>query len=655
MNRAPVPAAALLVAGLIAAPASAQQMWAPTGVPMCLNGCPGDIPQVVTDGAGGAFVAWRDVRNSDDVFLQHVTGVGVIAPGWSPDGLPIIVDPSVQEFSGLAPDGSGGALVAWEDWRSLTPTGEDPGVQRVLANGSLAPGWPVDGALVRAPGFQDYPRIAPDGKGGAYLIWQDERSGYDVYAQHLTAGGLVASSWPAGGLAISALPGAQGDPSVMPDDSGGAVFEWSDGRPDAPGDYAVRINADGTLAAGWPTGGVMLANQGIRAVARDDAGGFFAVRRTPGPSPDFDGAYYLLRFTFDGVLAAGWPAGGVLVCNPPGIRAGVRIDGDGAGGALLSWYDYRPPYDLTGGEIFAARVLFDGTLAPGWAADGTLLSDPTDAMQTYDPFVVRDGLGGGFVAWQSQGNCCAPSTIQHLTGTGQVAAGWPTYGLRVAPSTDQFDTRIATDGQGGAIVAWDERVTSRLGLYAQRFGPNGPTPTLLSLVSAEARDGRVQLDWFAADAASLSASVERRAWGADWQPLGRVSADGTGHLRVEDASVTPGTRYAYRLHYVEQGVERFSPEAWVEVPALKLALDGLRPNPARGEPAVSFALPSAEPARLELIDVAGRLVASREVGGLGPGYHVARLGDGGRVPAGIYWLRLTQGIRTLTAKGVVAQ
>ena len=52
MNRAHLMLLATLVAhGLAATPCPAQQMWAPSGVPLCLNGCPGDIPRVVTDGA----------------------------------------------------------------------------------------------------------------------------------------------------------------------------------------------------------------------------------------------------------------------------------------------------------------------------------------------------------------------------------------------------------------------------------------------------------------------------------------------------------------------------------------------------------------------------------------------------------------------------
>jgi hypothetical protein len=44
------------------------------------------------------------------------------------------------------------------------------------------------------------------------------------------------------------------------------------------------------------------------------------------------------------------------------------------------------------------------------------------------------------------------------------------------------------------------------------------------------------------------------------------------------------------------------------------------PNPARSqELTVQFVLPTAEPAKLELFDIAGRRLAEREVGQFGPG------------------------------------
>ena len=70
-----------------------------------------------------------------------------------------------------------------------------------------------------------------------------------------------------------------------------------------------------------------------------------------------------------------------------------------------------------------------------------------------------------------------------------------------------------------------------------------------------------------------------------------------------------------------------------------LALKSIGPNPSRdGTVHVEFALPGSGPARLDLIDLAGRLVETREVGSFGPGQHVFALGQD--LSPGIYLVRL---------------
>ena len=82
------------------------------------------------------------------------------------------------------------------------------------------------------------------------------------------------------------------------------------------------------------------------------------------------------------------------------------------------------------------------------------------------------------------------------------------------------------------------------------------------------------------------------------------------------------------------------------------ALEGVRPNPAfGGRMVVHFALTSAEPATLELIDVAGRRVRERAVGVLGAGYHAVDFGQGLR--PGLYFLRLTQGTHQRVARATL--
>src|SRR5207249_5438742 len=179
--------------------------------------------------------------------------------------------------------------------------------------------------------------------------------------------------------------------------------------------------------------------------------------------------------------------------------------------------------------------------------------------------------------------------------------------------------------------------------------------TDLSLASASFESGHVRLRWYGSGMASLVGEVERRTEASDWEPLASVTADGTGWLVYEDRAVTPGTRYGYRLAYRMGSDLRYTDEAWVEVPALQFALRGLTPNPSAGDPVVAFSLASGGPATLEMFDLSGRLVLSREVGSLGAGNQSIRLTGSGRLAAGVYAVRLRQGLKIATVRAVVTR
>jgi uncharacterized repeat protein (TIGR01451 family) len=88
-----------------------------------------------------------------------------------------------------------------------------------------------------------------------------------------------------------------------------------------------------------------------------------------------------------------------------------------------------------------------------------------------------------------------------------------------------------------------------------------------------------------------------------------------------------------------------------DLPTARLALAGAWPNPSRdGKLRVALSLASREPATLELLDIAGRRIARREVGWLGPGRHEVALAPAGALAPGFYFLRLTQSGRSLRSR-----
>lgn len=91
-----------------------------------------------------------------------------------------------------------------------------------------------------------------------------------------------------------------------------------------------------------------------------------------------------------------------------------------------------------------------------------------------------------------------------------------------------------------------------------------------------------------------------------------------------------------------------------DAPPVVLAMHRAFPNPSRGDVTLSFTLGADGPATLALLDVAGRSVLERDLGGLAAGRHELRIGAGSaRLSPGMYFARVSQRERSVTSRVVV--
>jgi hypothetical protein len=180
-----------------------------------------------------------------------------------------------------------------------------------------------------------------------------------------------------------------------------------------------------------------------------------------------------------------------------------------------------------------------------------------------------------------------------------------------------------------------------------------PAPVAVSLLERSIAGGRVRLIWTCGALAAGSARVERRAPPSMWETIAAVRQE-SGRFTYEDASAHPGARYQYRLAIGAGGAVRYSEVVEIEMPAVRVALDRVFPNPARDALRARFALAGEEPAALALIDLAGRRVMRLAIDRPALGAGSATLSGLGRVAPGVYWLRLSQAGRSAITRVVVA-
>ena len=717
--------------------ADGQVLWTAGGTPVSTVPSSQWDPRVIASGNGGAVVIWQDNRNGNtDLYAQSVSANGVSQ--WAAGGVPVVAGSGEPYRFAATSDGAGGAIVAWYEFIGGTAVIM---AQRIDAAGALA--WGASGLVVAsgATNGRD-PGLVPDGAGGAIIGWLDWRTGNstDIYAQRVTAAGTTA--WAVDGVAVCTAPGSVYAPVMVPDDAGGAVFAWSDNRVSSYSDvYTQRLSGDGI--AQWTTDGVLLCaadgGQWETVIAPDGDGGAIVAWR----DARMHGRYDIYAQHVSGTGTATWASDGVRLCNDEGTPHGLAITPDDVGGAFFMWSDSRDvPSHLYGQRIAASGDLAwpanglpislaaGGQSAPRVVAGGggRALAAWVDSRDGnfdiyaqgiegsgYDPSApaitsVRDIAGdqGGKVrvAWTRSFLDTAPGYQVSLYGIwrqvtaaaakGAVAGGAPLAGpdasatlpqpgvfratadgakLRywegvgtVAARGQQSYTFVATTLQDstGAGPAWSVFMVDAHLAFQPGFSDSAPdsgysvdnlAPPMPAPFSGHYQGGATTLHWGSSYAVDMAGYRLHRGDAPEFTP-GPANLVATT-VDVDYVDHVAGFHH-YRLFAVDSHgnlspAATLSPQQTTPVPdapsaALRLAPNV--PNPFNPQTTLRFSLPAAGRARLSVFDVAGRLVRTlvdadlaagghevvwdgRDEGGrdVGSGSYLARLESGGRLEA----------------------
>ncbi len=555
-----------------------------------------------SDGRGGMF-GWVGYPGSD---AQYFIGAnGDTLPRWPVAGLALVPGnvpwqqhESFEPLSGV-PDGSGGSYVlvaeqgSRSDWAGGFLDPQQLYVHRRSAGGSVAPGWDAQGVRLETAylghrfEWHHQSCMISDGRRGVIVAWLDEQQPYSrVLVQRVTSEGAVL--WGGDGAYAQQSADACTLPTLVADGRGGALVFW--GRRDTSG--VLRVQGQHVFpsgALGWgPAGRVISTRRFDRMDQAIPADGGWAW------------AFYL-----PAVVAAS----------------------DEAGGAMLAWAASEGA-DL---NVYATRVAADGRLP--WKHESVICSaagDQTDLVN--GPWRG----GGAVVAWRDTRKGADIGFYAQLV-TREGRTRWARDGAAVCEDVGQREMlRVRTDGEDGAYFAWLD-FGRGYQLFAQRL--------------SEA--GAVSRGW-----GQKGTLISRTAqpWGLPWNQHYRMidlagGAEGDAMLGWTDSG--SGT-YAMRLtprgpaSMVHRPRREASPIELVSgsgEAGSAFALRGVSPNPVVGAAALRFSLPNGTPAALQMLDVAGRLVWSREVGDLGPGDHAVNILDGAQLPRGIYFVQLKQGPR----------
>ena len=465
-----------------------------------------NMPAAVTDGDGGAIVSWVDGRNGTtnyDIYSQKVDGAGTVL--WAADGSPVCVAPGVQSAPQITTDAADGAIIVWQDGRS--GSNNDVFGQRMASGGTRV--WGTNGTRVcGASGNQRYPELAADGSGGAVVTWEDNRSSTAaIYAQKLTSGGGPAPGWASNGVPIATRAPGNFEPVIVSDGSGGAIISWSWGQyyyfgasSGGDSDLFVRtmvqqVLANGTISPGWGPNGAAactLEASNINAypqIVTDGAGGAVVVFEDYRSTDTDLYAQRMRTTTSQWYLAEGSTAWGyqtyMTIENPNPVGVTAKVTYMTPQGSLnprsitlpaASQTTISPMDDLKRQTDFSTRVecvegkpiAVDRTMT--WTGPGAPSPEGHSSVGVNSPasnwYLPEGSSGYGFECWlliQNPDAAPAKCTLMYM-----IEGGKPVTVTKTVPANSRQSFNMADDiGQQNAsmMVTTDVPVVVERSMY----------------------------------------------------------------------------------------------------------------------------------------------------------------------------------------------
>ncbi|MEO6549350.1 MAG: hypothetical protein ABIN94_15215 [Ferruginibacter sp.] len=212
-----------------------------------------NINSIVSDGSGGFILAYNDYLNSNSnilqapIYAQRINSSGTRL--WPAQGVAISTNTnSFVFFTAVVPDGSGGAVIAWNESQFQTLTGKEL-AQRITNTGALS--WPAAGIVINpaTDTVLNSSSMTTDANGDYVFCWSkfSVLGGEILKAQKINNSG--SALWDPSGVPVCTNPGANPNgPVIIKSDGTNTIIGWVDERNMADLDiYDAKLATSGIL------------------------------------------------------------------------------------------------------------------------------------------------------------------------------------------------------------------------------------------------------------------------------------------------------------------------------------------------------------------------------------------------------------------------
>jgi len=400
--------------------------WSQTASdPTLIAGFAGEqvIPKVSVTPDGNVYVARFDNGSGNyDVYLQLFSQSG--QPLWpQPAGVQVSAFPSMTWLTDwdMDTDPEGRAVLVWQDIRSNN-------VNNVVAyqvndQGQLT--WGANGIALSSDTSDQYSNMSPtvfcSADNSSYFAWQRMASSTTVVLQRLSSTGQ--KLWGENGITLTSTVGSITWPQIIQADGNNVLVKYY-----------------------------------------EDSGPFWAPNRH----------LYVAKYNPEGTRL--W---NTVITNAGGISAWQQVlpfESDGAGGAVLAWYDDR--YSDMVNEVYAQRVGSDGVVS--MTANGVQLASGNNYQYYYPELAVDHAAQRIFAFFRitdpDQNNAGLAGQLLDFQGT----IYWGDSGLGIYELSSTANSTVgAYMTDFGAVLVYERGAVPQndqlMHLQAKWFRASGPS------------------------------------------------------------------------------------------------------------------------------------------------------------------------------------
>jgi hypothetical protein len=404
------------------------------------------------------------------VLLLTLLGISMAFPQWKAtieENNYISVANSTQNQPSFASDGSGGAFIAWTDYRNSV-TGQDIYIQRIDKDGFNK--FQEDGiAVCNIEGTQNSSQIVATSDSCAIIFWLDNRTNYtnstDLYAQKMDRQGNIL--WTSGGVPVSQFddptPGSASDFYVIADDNGGAYAAWIRGYYGYGQLRVQRIDNNGNIM--WDSTGAVLTDGAVDSrsprIVRNGSGITIVYRHTFGGYA----IYYQIVNEF-GSIKFTQPGKLVTTNGPQGATSIAMADTANGEAVVIAWSVGN--FGLAG-SLFVQAVDISGNKL--WGDNHIIINN---VPGEHSEFRIVKALNSSeyYLVWKDgrRINVAYDIYAQKINSNGQPQ--WTPNGILVCNTPYLFTNTSISANNDGVYVSWADTRASAFGIYAQKIKPD---------------------------------------------------------------------------------------------------------------------------------------------------------------------------------------